>query len=289
MLSAYLLACALHAAPPPPTGVVISRRIAAKPAFTAHLAERAAAALTAAQLPQRATPRDLLMELRGVGVTDAARCNDSARCLAKLAANLKLEFLVALAVTQVRTDVAVSVSAVSHDGKTLLRRDFVFSLKEGMDAVDPHFDAFAKALHATLAQPAPVAVAPPPADDRPERTPQQEAPLPAAQPQAQPQPAVPTSAELVARPEPSRPARTVVGVTAIAAGVTAATFAVLGAVSASQAGCLRADPIAGGQVSCLTRAEALAATGRANTHFTVAVSAGGAAVALTGVWVLLGW
>src|SRR5687768_10340410 len=109
------------------TGVIVSRRIGADRPYAMKLAERAAKALTEAKVPQRGKPGALVSDLRGTGITDSARCNDNAKCLAKLARNLKLEYVVALAITQIRRDVALSVSAVDKAGETLLRHDFVFS------------------------------------------------------------------------------------------------------------------------------------------------------------------
>lgn len=268
LVSVALLQASTPSAPPPAVAVVVSRRVAVSKELADAVARQVVDALTGAGMPGVMAFDDAQKKLAAAGVADPSTCQAKRACLAKLATALQAQVIVGVDVGAVQDDTAVSVEAVgAADGLRLAQRSFLAPTEALQSAAQAELALFAAAAQTALPAKAPVRDVPP-ADGRAQTL-----------AVAPPPPSDPGGIKAAAE-RPSRTASYAAGTGAIAAAGAAIAFGLLG--RAEQ----RRLPTTAQTSAAMRRSEANAIAARANTDYTVALSAAIASAALTSLAVL---
>lgn len=148
----------------PGVAVLVSRRTGVTPATTELLARQASAALLAERVPLKLDADAARAAVTRLGLSDSAACDGRKRCLAELARQLEVEWVIALSFAQLGSDRSMAIELFKPADGVVVAKD---ALILGEAAFTPEQLApFAAKARAALGVPVAVSsdvpVAPPP-------------------------------------------------------------------------------------------------------------------------------
>lgn len=274
-----LLLAATLAAETRPVAVVVTSKRPGADTYTQKLSERVHAALAREGVPGLLPMEEATARLKAAGITEPRSCQAARACVGKLALILgEKGVVVSVDAARAGSVLALLLESVSGDGTRVLNStNLTIPVgKEGEEAALP-IVLFARELKDKLEAEAPKplvveAPAPKPAPDAP------------VKPILEPPPPTPP---LVTAPSKPGPGKAIGGVLVGAAAASGATAIVLAIVSGTAKAEFDASLSENGTVSSLPQKRLDDVAGRANGGATGALIAGGAAVALGVVGVVL--
>ncbi len=244
---------------PAQTDVVVSRRIDVSADRAELLARDLARALNGAKVEEVRAPEQTLALLKKRGAVDPSTCGARRACVAGLGTTLEAAVVVSIDLGKVGNQLGVILIAIKpSDGSVLVTAAFTVPLNNGEVELARALDDFALKLTSRV----------------------EKKPIPPDAPVVARPPRLPVLHEEKARAT-ALGAKLVTGA-AIVAGATSLTFGVLGVSAASSLSSAQYVSTSG-PASRLTRAEADALAGMANTRYALAGGCIAASAVLTGV------